>query len=637
MIKFRIDMTVIQSDYRAVEERIKDTSVAMNFHRVREAWEVAEKAYKDQQHWTGVSTMEHVLEVLDTLLPFQPDEETIIACLLHHVLQCKYWTVTELEQHFGPKVRELVSGVHLLSHVTLHDRRVSVDDLKLMLITVSEDIRTILVVLCDRLAIVRMAKNMEPGVARRTAQDILQLFAPVAARLGMYSMKHSLEAAAFPICYPQDATRIDEQITQVQHSNDDFLQRAIDIVQVYLREHGVDASLEGRQKQSYSVFRKMNQKSITHVLDLYDFYALRVIVADEPMCYQALGLLHQLGAPVGNRFKDYIAFPKPNGYRSLHTTIANMSGIPQKNALLEVQVRTPEMHREANYGVAAHWMYKESGRANQAAAFIQLQDVLSTQDSIEEQNQLVDHIFVLTPRGDVVELPEGATPLDFAFYVHTDVGFSFRGARVNGAMVPMEYQLEPGDVIEILRYNTPQPSTQWLQLLKMSSSRAKLKRFLYGQQRPEFLTRGREMLNEELRKHRLSPLDTSLSILRRYNGATLNMQEREDLLVKLGQGSERARMLLPKLEALQSTSAAQQTKDALSKQWDDTKKATNLVIENGLKMPYRFAKCCNADDWPRESLQGVVTRKGKIMIHRGSCGMLRNANPERKVRVWWEE
>lgn len=637
MIKFRIDMTVIQSDYRAVEERIKDTSVAMNFHRVREAWEVAEKAYKDQQHWTGVSTMEHVLEVLDTLLPFQPDEETIIACLLHHVLQCKYWTVTELEQHFGPKVRELVSGVHLLSHVTLHDRRVSVDDLKLMLITVSEDIRTILVVLCDRLAIVRMAKNMEPGVARRTAQDILQLFAPVAARLGMYSMKHSLEAAAFPICYPQDATRIDEQITQVQHSNDDFLQRAIDIVQVYLREHGVDASLEGRQKQSYSVFRKMNQKSITHVLDLYDFYALRVIVADEPMCYQALGLLHQLGAPVGNRFKDYIAFPKPNGYRSLHTTIANMSGIPQKNALLEVQVRTPEMHREANYGVAAHWMYKESGRANQAAAFIQLQDVLSTQDSIEEQNQLVDHIFVLTPRGDVVELPEGATPLDFAFYVHTDVGLSFRGARVNGSMVPMDYQLENGDVIEILRYNTPQPSTQWLQLLKMSSSRAKLKRFLYGQQRPEFLTRGREMLNEELRKHRLSPLDTSLSILRRYNGATLNMQEREDLLVKLGQGSERARMLLPKLEALQSTSAAQQTKDALSKQWDDTKKATNLVIENGLKMPYRFAKCCNADDWPRESLQGVVTRKGKIMIHRGSCGMLRNANPERKVRVWWEE
>lgn len=632
-------MAIIQPEYRALEDRIKDTSVSMNFERVRQAWDVAEKAYENQQHWTGVSTMEHVLGVLETLLPFQPDEESIIACLLHHVLQCKYLTVTELEQQFGSKIRELVSGVHLLSHVTLHDRRVSIDDLKLMLVTVSDDIRTILIVLCDRYTIVRSTPKMEPSMARRVSQDVLQLFAPVAARLGMYSLKHSMEAIAFPVCYAQDAESIAEQMVQLQKRHGNFLEQITGAVQEYLLEHGIQAKIEARQKQPYSVFRKMNQKSITHISDLYDFYALRVIVKDEPTCYQTLGLLHQMGRPVGNRFKDYIAFPKPNGYRSLHTTLAQIHGTSTDGALVEVQVRTAEMHREANYGIAAHWMYKEGGKASQAALFIQLQDALSAQNSIADHNALADHIFVLTPRGDVVELPEGATPLDFAFHVHTDLGLSFRGARVNGSMVPMDYQLENGDLIEILKHKTPQPSSHWLQLLKMGSSRAKLKRFLYAQQRPELIARGRELLNEELRKHRYAPLDTSLSILRSYNGETLNVQEREDLLVKLGQGAERARMMLPKLEALQAQQDVSQKSEVTGKSWDtgtDAKKA-HLVIENGLQMPHRFAKCCQAEEWPRESLQGVVTRKGKIMVHRGSCGMLRNANPERKVRVWWEE
>lgn len=630
-------MPVASTQYRELEERLQAANITCDLQNIRHAWDIAEQAYAGQPHWTGVSTLEHVLQVLDALLPFQPDEEGIIACLLHHVLQCKYWTVTDLEQNFGPKVRELVSGVHLLSHVTLHERRVSTEDLKMMLITVSEDIRTILIVLCDRYTLVKLAPNVEPVIARRIAQDALQLFAPVAARLGMYSLKQSIEDAAFPLSYPQDAANLAEQIQQVQQKHAHFLQDATAAVQKFLQEHGIDAQLEARQKQPYSVFRKMHKKSITHVLDVYDFYAIRVIVKDEAMCYQVLGLLHQLGTPIHNRFKDYIAFPKPNGYRSVHTTVAQILHTSIEGALIEVQVRTEVMHREANYGVAAHWMYKEIGKKRQAANTIQLQDILSAQGTADDAQVLTDHIFVLTPRGDVLELPEGATPLDFAFYVHTDLGIAFRGARVNGSIVSMDYQLENGDVIEILKHKTPRPSPQWLQLLQMASSRAKLKRFLYAQQRPELLAQGRDICNDELKKQGFAPLDSSLSVLRLYNGATLSMQEREDILIKLGQGSERARMVLPKLDALQRTTAVTKTQVTATQKNIQQHENTTLVIEGGLQLPHRFAKCCKPDQGAKAALRGVVNRFGKIMVHRGTCGMLRSANPERKVRVWWEE
>lgn len=625
--------------YERLLEHMRSARISYDADRLSRAWNIAQEAYAGVTHWTGLPLMEHTMGVLATLLPYHPDEDAVVACLLHHMLESGHCTLTDLEEQFGPKIRELVSGVHLLSHVTLRDRRNSVEDLRLMLLTVSDDIRTVLLVLCDRSFVLDCLPRMRPDQAKRTAQDVLQLFAPVAARLGMYNLKHALESRAFPVVYPADSERIEEQLQQVQIRYGDFLERAAAHLQEFFRQEGISVRVEMREKQPYSIFRKMRQKSITHVQDLYDLFALRVIVQTEAECYQVLGLLHRIGRPVANRFKDYIAFPKPNGYRSLHTTLMQLPGVDDESLFVEVQVRTQQMHHDAQYGVAAHWMYKEHGSAVRAVQKVQLHNVLVSQQTLEEDDSgaggvLEDHIFVLTPRGDVVELPEGATPLDFAFQVHTDLGLSFRSARVNGAVVPLDYQMENGDVVEILKRRVPQPSPQWMQLLKMASSRSKLKRFLYAQERPQLITRGKELVNAELEKHGLPPLDTSLSILRLCDDQVLTVQQREDVLMKIGQGAEKAQSLLSRLESLKGRFSPKAARRGAPVPVVHGR-STEFDVEGEIPLPTRCARCCTPQEWPRGPLMGVVGRRGFVVVHRKECGMLRNANPDRVVRVWW--
>jgi guanosine-3',5'-bis(diphosphate) 3'-pyrophosphohydrolase len=625
--------------YDSLVEHVRSAQIPCDTERLHKAWVLAQEAYAGKTHWTGVPVIEHVMGMLAVLLPYQPDEDAIVASLLHHFLDVKYWNLNDIEENFGPKVRELVSGVHLLSHVTLRDRRSSVGDLRLMLLTVSDDIRTVLLTLCDRLFLLDASTNLSKEERTRIAQDVLQLFAPVAARLGIYNLKHALESQAFPIVYPDDATQIDEQLAQVQERIGSFLKQSAKSLEDSLKEQGITVRVEMREKQAYSIFRKMKDKSLSHVSDLYDLFAMRVIVQTEAECYQVLGLLHKIGRPVANRFKDYIAFPKPNGYQSLHTTLAKLPGMEDESLFVEVQVRTEQMHIDAQYGVAAHWMYKEGdSHTARATQQVQLQNVLATQQSLEgeEADALADHIFVLTPRGDVIELPEGATPLDFAFQVHTDLGLSFRSARVNGGIVSLDYSLENGDVIEILKRKTPEPSPQWMQLLRMASSRSKLKRFLYAQDRPRLIARGKELVNEELRKHRLQQLDTALSILRQCDGEILSVQQREDILMKIGQGSERAQALLPRLELLKGKIEPITNERIGNEAAVHIKKIEpEFEVEGEVPLPTRCAKCCKPQEWPRGPLRGVVGRGGIVVIHRKDCGMLRHANPDRILRAWW--
>ncbi|OGJ80124.1 hypothetical protein A2454_02475 [Candidatus Peribacteria bacterium RIFOXYC2_FULL_55_14] len=626
--------------YDSLVERMQSAEVTYDAKRLFQVWKTAQEAYKDEQHWTGLPLMEHTMGVFEVLLPYKPDEDTVVACILHHLLQCKGWTLTDIEECFGENIRELVSGLHLLSHVTLRDRRRSVEDLRLMLLTVSDDIRTVLLVLCDRSFLLECLPRFSEEDRKQVAQDVLQLFAPVAARLGMYKLRYELELRAFPVVYPHDAERISEQLAQVEKQYGRSLADATKKLEKYLENEGVHVSLEMRQKKPYSIFRKMQQKSLTQVKQLYDLFAVRVVVQTDAECYQVLGLLHKVGRPVANRFKDYIAFPKPNGYQSLHTTLALLPGMEDESLFVEVQVRTVQMHHDAQYGVAAHWMYKEHGSAVRALQKVQLQSVLSSQQSLEgeeETNALADHIFVLTPSGEVVELPEGATPLDFAFQLHTDLGLSFRSATVNGSIVPLDYRLENGDIVEVLKRKTPQPSSQWMQLLKMASSRSKLKRFLYAQDRPRLVAEGRELVNIELRKYKLPLLDADLSILRICDGMVLTMSQREDLLMKIGQGSERALPLLYRLKALEGMLPVK----ASSKRSQDgqriqgKKNGAQFEIEGDVPLPTRCAKCCKPAEWPHGLLMGGIGRNGVVVVHRRECGMLRHANTERTVRVWW--
>ncbi|OGJ68073.1 hypothetical protein A3G69_05670 [Candidatus Peribacteria bacterium RIFCSPLOWO2_12_FULL_53_10] len=623
------------TDPQALLERIRASGKELQGERVEKAYAIAENLYRNEMHWSGVPVLTHVLEVLETLLPFEPDEDAVIATLLHHVLALKGMTFGELEDRFGTRVRSLIGGVHLLGYVTVHDRRHSIDDLRLILLTVSDDVRTVLIALCDRCALLRHVADLPRPVGKKLSQDVLQLFAPVASRLGIYALKRELEERAFPMVYPGEAERIQDQLSRVMEEKGKFLEQSAAFVRGYLAENAIDTTVDARQKQLYSIFSKMRSRSVTHVGDVYDLFALRVIVSSEAECYQALGLLHRLGRPIANRFKDYIAFPKPNGYQSLHTTLAQIPHVPE-GVFVEVQIRTAAMHREAQYGVAAHWSYKEKGsRTAHALAQAQLQRLLSSQQSVEQgtgKDVLVDHIFILTPRGDIVELPEGATPLDFAFQVHTDLGLAFRAARVNGTIVPLNYALQNGDVVEIMKRKIPEPSSQWLQLLKTASSKSKLKRYLYAQQRPQLIGRGRELLNAELLRFHLPVLDTDLSVLKMYDGEKLSKERREDMLMKIGQGAEKVATALTHFDALQG----KLIHDLPGRVVRSSRRETVVGIEGNVPMPVRYAKCCEPQEWPHGDIAGVIGRTGAVMVHRGECKMFKNASKGRRVKIWWK-
>jgi GTP pyrophosphokinase len=604
--------------------------------------EYAGKMYGDAMHWTGVSLLAHALGVLELLLPFQPDADTINACILQHALTRRVISTTELDEEFGPSVRALVSGVHLLSQVSMKSLGTSIEDLRLMLLTVSDDVRVLLIVLCDRCHVLSHSEALPAPDRRKAARDVLNLFAPVAARLGIHSLKQRLEGLAFPIVYPSDAEHIAHQLSLTHARHGAFLRDAAQALKEALKEQGIEASVQGREKQAYSIFMKMKSKSLSHIESLPDLFALRVIVDSEEDCYRALGVLHRLGRPVTNRFKDYISFPKPNGYQSLHTTVTKLPGVPE-GVFVETQVRTMHMHREAEFGIAAHWSYKEGGTARQSVQRVQLQRALASQQTLEGTGEeatgtprLADHIFVLTPKGDVIELPEGATTLDFAFQIHTDLGLSFRAARVNGSIVPLDYELENGDVVEVLTQRVAHPSPEWLQLLTMASSRSRLKRYLNTENRTEYITRGKEMLNEELRKRNLSALDAELSIMRRHEGRTLGYSEREDLLMKIGQGSDKVGSLLQRLDLLKPYRESAPSQASVRKKQPRLQRKDSIVqIEGNVPMPVRFAKCCAPKREDKPKLLGIIARGGDVMVHTAKCKNAKRGNPERRIGVSW--
>ena len=610
-------------------ERLESAVGPSPTERVAEACAWALETYGTQRHWSGLSLTEHVSDVVTVLREFGPDEDTVVACVLHHVMDVRGTTLDDIQERFGPDVRQLVSNINLLSHVANSgSRRMSIEHLRLMFLRLSDDPRGLMIGLCDRLAVLTRLHVLSPMEQRRLARDVLNLYAPVAARLGIYAVKHRLESAAFPVVYPTDAERIAEQLRAIHERQGSFLDEASKKLEVFLKSQNMEARVEGREKQPYSIFMKMREKSLTQIGGLYDLFALRVIVPDNASCYQVLGLLHQVGHPVPHRFKDFIAFPKPNGYQSLHTTLLRLPGVPE-GLITEVQVRTAAMHREAEYGVAAHWSYKEGGNAYEAAQRAQLQSALANQQSLSARRvvSLTDHIFVLTPKGDVIELPEGATPLDFAFHVHTDLGIAFRGARVNGSIAPMDYRLENGDVVEILRQRDPSPSPRWITLLKTASARSRLKRYLAGQKRPELIAAGRDLLNSELQHRHMPILDGDFGILRRIEGKELTNAEREDILMKLGQGTIRAGPLLDRLQIQTAVRAKAAVDLALMKD-------AALIVHSEIPMPVRYAKCCSPNQGLKTPIVGFAV-DGRIRVHRSSCRFVAQANPDRRVKVWW--
>lgn len=592
------------------------------------AFDDAESVYGDRAHRAGMVLLDHCLDLVEEILLFDPDDELIVVALLHHVPELHAWSFEEIEHRYGKRVRSMVGEVHVLRHLTTHNRKVSIERLRLNFFRVSKDARVFLLMLCHQLLTMRNIAKYAPEERRKISNDVLHLYAPAAARLGMYSLKHSLEEAGFPVLYPVDHERIMEQLKALREKHGAFLRRTAKAVEEELRAHGLQVQVEGREKHPYSIFQKMRHKTVTHIEGIPDLFALRAIVEGDAACYQALGLLHRMGYPVQNRFKDYISFPKPNGYKSLHTTLLGLPYAPA-GVMVEVQVRTPDMHRESMIGVAAHWSYKEAGkgRPQKSKALVERAFVHEHDDERPRLSGVVDHMFVLTPKGDVVELPEGSTPLDFAFHVHTAIGLSFKAARVNGSVVPLDHQLENGDIIEIVRHKDPKPSPRWINLLKTASARNRLKRHLAVKNRSQLLDAGRDALNHELKKMGHHALDAQLSLLRHVDGKSLSLLEREDLLVAIGQGSMTEAAVIAKIDDLEAKH------EEVVKVRVTPGSALIPRVEGSIPMPTVIAKCCAPE--PGDALMGVIGRTGDVRIHAKSCKMLRSVNPERRIHAHW--
>lgn len=572
-------MTPIAPPSPVTLDTLRSSAVSMPVvmgKRVTDAYALAQRAYEQHMHWTGVPYIEQALRALKLLLKFSPDEDAVIACLLKYIPDTKKVSLIEVGDRFGKNVRQIVADAKLLSEISLRPRRMSSDALRLMMIRVSDDHRALLVFLCGRTVALESLPLMPLPERRRIAQDALRLLSPLAASVGVYALKHIIEAMAFPVAYPNDAERITSQQMQVHGHHGAFLAPAAEQLTETLKKHGIACRVEAREKQPYSIFNKMNSKGVSQLTSVYDLFALRVIVESDDDCYVALGLLHRIAHPVPNRFKDYIAFPKPNGYQSLHTTLASFPGVPS-GVFVEVQIRTARMHEEAEFGIAAHWNYKQGGTPEHALRRFQL---LKSADQRESSGDVasgfIDHMYVLTPKGDIIELPEGATPLDFAFQVHTDIGLAFRAARVNGAVVPLTHTLENGDVVEIIKSAKPQPSPRWIKLLKTASARSRLKRYLADRQEQAGVV----------------PEEPKLAPKRPAKGAVAKRAKSGPLF-----------------------------------------RAVNTGVD--VPLPLKAAQCCKPKQGEGHGLMGITARSGIIRVHRENCKLIKNVDPKRTVAVEW--
>jgi GTP diphosphokinase / guanosine-3',5'-bis(diphosphate) 3'-diphosphatase len=449
---------------------------------LRDAYEMSCEMYENEKHSTGEYLSTHVKEVIKMILPMHPDTKIIIIALLHHTKSPE--DLRKIEKRFGKDVRKAVASLGVLENECKRNRSHSKCQLNKMLLALSEDVRVLIICLHDHAHILDNAHHLEQKDQIVVAREILEVFAPLCAKLGIYSLKYMLENKAFSILYPQEAEDIEKTFDAIQRKHGSLLSSAEISLSKTLKSEGIDCDISYRKKHSYSIFRKMHKKGITNMIDLYDLFGTRMLVDSVEDCYRALGILHRTYRPVLHRIKDYIGMPKPNGYRSLHTTLLGLS--QQSSAVpIEVQIRTHEMNKEAEYGIAAHWNYEKKGSSEPLISKIWTSRMnrlhaMSNTCSMEEEDiheEIADRIYVLTPKGDPIELRKDSTPLDFAFQIHSDIGLKFKMAKVNGVIAPIDHHLENGDIVEIMVRKNPSPSEQWISICRTKDARAKLRAF----------------------------------------------------------------------------------------------------------------------------------------------------------------
>ena len=624
---------------------------------LRRAYKLAEWAHGHQRRISGEAYITHPLAVALILAELGLDLETLVAGLLHDVVEDTEVSLEDITREFGPEVAQLVDGVTKLKRLAKEDReglRAEQDDrsreehqaenLRKMFLAMARDIRVILIKLADRLHNMRTLWHHPEHKQQEIARETLEIFAPLAHRLGIYRLKWELEDLAFRYLDPRAYYEVAQKLATTRRRREEYLHSVAADLAARLAAMGINADIQTRPKNLYSIYNKM-QRQQKDLHEIYDCLAMRILVDTVRDCYAVLGVVHATWKPIPGRFKDFIAMPKSNMYQSLHTTVVGPEGEP-----LEIQIRTWEMHRTAEYGIAAHWRYKEGTRGDRAfdQKLAWLRQILEWSRDLKDAREFMeslkidlfsDTVFVFTPRGDVVELPAGSVPVDFAYRIHTDIGHRCVGARVNGRLVPLDYQLKNGDIVEIITSKQGKPSRDWLAIVKTSQARNRIRQWFRREQREEHMARGREALEREAKKQGLPPdllkAERLAEVARRFN-----LNTAEDLYAALGDGAVTTGAVLGRLRELCGADRAERAEDTVPPRPPATpgRPAPGIRIRGVDNVLVRLAHCCNPV--PGDPITGYVTRGRGVSIHRSECrniGVWRETERERLVEASWDE
>ena len=628
-------------ELQEILDKIKKYAPNADVTPVIKAYELAKSAHAGVFRKSGEPYIIHPIAVANILADLELDMEVIAAGLLHDVVEDTPYTYEDITELFGKDIADLVDGVTKLGKIKYQTKEESqAENLRKMFLAMAKDIRVILIKLADRLHNMRTLKFMPEEKAKYKAKETLEIYGGIAHRIGISKIKWELEDLALKYIDPEGYRELSDKITMKRSQRQEYIDKIVHLLEEKFKEVDINCEVSGRPKHFYSIYKKMKKKNKTFE-EIYDLTAVRIIVDTVKDCYAVLGMVHTMWIPMPGRFKDYIAMPKPNLYQSLHTTVIGPDGEP-----VEIQIRTHEMHEIAENGIAAHWKYKEGITGNQDAKMEQklkwLRQMMEWEKDVQDPHEFLDalkddvfnsQVYVFTPKGDVIELPAGSTPIDFAYRVHTNVGNKCTGAKINGKIVPINYKLQNGEIVEVITSaNSPGPSRDWLSIVQTPTARNRIRQWFKKERREENIERGTDILEKEFKRYNIPYKNSSIQKFLNQVAKKFNQPTLEDLIATIGYGGIATSQVMPKVRDFYNKEVNRQEKekrmqekeDKIKKNFDEheyakkRKKKDNGITVKGLdNILVRFAKCCNP--LPGDDIVGYITKGRGVAIHRRDC------------------
>jgi len=623
-------------------DRVFDYYPEADLSVIEKAYVFSARVHDGQIRLSGEPYLSHPLEVAGILAEMKLDTVSVAAGLLHDVVEDTYATPEEVKDLFGEEIYHIVSGVTKISALALKSSQErQADSIRKMILAMADDIRVILIKLADRIHNMRTLRFHKEKKRVSIAQETLDIYAPLAARLGIYWIKTELENSSFMHTQPDEYQNIRQRVAKDRKAREKYIETVKRFIGEKLKENNLHDEVAGRYKNFYSIYQKMLSQNLAFE-EVYDVIAFRIILDSIPHCYEALGLVHALWKPIAHKFKDYIGFPKPNMYQSLHTTVVGPS-----NERIEIQIRTREMDKVAASGIAAHWVYKEGQRfdENMTQKFAWIQNLVETHENFRNPSEFMenvridlfpDDVYVFTPAGEIKTLPRGATPVDFAYLIHTEVGNQCAGAKVNGRLMPLQYELKTGDAVSIVTQKNHHPSKDWLNFVKTVKARSKIRQWIKTQEKDKSITMGREMCEKAFHKHRMN-FNVLLKTDDMFQAAEhFGFKTTEDLIASVGYGKITPLQIVNRFARKgESKSPDESLLNKLIGRVRKKKPQAGVVVKGIDDVLLRFGKCCQPV--PGDSITGYITRGYGITVHRASCVNALKMNPDRQIDVEWSE